>query len=283
MPEVLARIEAARARGLDITANQYPYDRAANNLDAALPLWVREGGVEKMVQRLQDPASRDRIRRDMEDQAATTWENQWYGAGGGDGVLVSEVLNPQLRQYEGRTIAEIGRQMGKDPRDALMDLVIADRGETGAIISIMSEEDVRTALRHPLVAVGTDAGAKAEDGPLSESRSHPRGWGSFTRILGKYVREDRLLTLEEAIRKFTSRPAARVGLVDRGILRPGMKADVTVFDPATVRDTSTFADPTHYSTGIRWVFVNGRPVVADGKITDERPGQVLRGPGYRER
>jgi N-acyl-D-aspartate/D-glutamate deacylase len=157
-----------------------------------------------------------------------------------------------------------------------MDLVLADRGQSAVVTSIMKEDDVRVALRDPLVAVGTDAGARAEDGPLSESRGHPRAWGSFPRILGRYVREEKLLTLEEAIRKFTSRPALRVGLLDRGILRPGMKADVTVFDPATIRDVATFADPNHYSVGVRYVFVNGRAVVSDGTITDERPGRALR-------
>jgi dihydroorotase/N-acyl-D-amino-acid deacylase len=217
----------------------------------------------------------------MADPAATTWENQWYGSGGSDGVLLASVLNPELRKYEGKTLTEIGREMGKDPRDAVMDLVVADRAESSAIISIMSEDDVRAGVRDPLVAVGTDAGAKAVDGPLSESRSHPRAWGSFPRILGRYVRDERLLTLEDAVRKFTSRPAARVGLQDRGILRVGMKADVTVFDPATVRDVSTFADPNHYPVGITHVLVNGRVVVDAGRITDERPGRVLRGPGFR--
>jgi dihydroorotase/N-acyl-D-amino-acid deacylase len=281
MPEVLKRIEDARARGLDITADQYPYTRASNGLDACLPLWVREGGLEKMVARLQDPAQREKIKRDMEDPKATTWENQWYGSGGPDGVMLSSVLNPELRKYEGQTFTQIGKAMGKDPRDAVMDLVIADRGESSVIISIMTEEDVRAALKHPLVAVGTDSGAQAEDGPLSESKSHPRAWGSFPRILGKYVRADHLLTLEEAVRKMTSRPAARVHLNDRGILRPGMAADLTVFDPATIHDVSTFDDPTHYSVGVKYVFVNGKAVVADGKITSERPGRALRGPGVR--
>jgi N-acyl-D-amino-acid deacylase len=278
MPEVLGRIEAARAAGLDVTANIYPYDRASNGLDACLPLWVREGGLDKMLARLRDPEARERIKRDMDDPTATTWENQWYGSGGGDGVLLTSVLNDELRQYEGLTLTEIGRRLGKDPRDAVMDLVIADRGESAVIISIMNEPDVRAALAHPLVAIGTDSGANAEDGPLSESKSHPRAWGSFSRILGQYVCEEKLLRLEEAIRKFTSRPAARLGLQDRGLLRTGMKADIVAFDPATIRDRSTFADPTHYSVGMRWVFVNGRPVIADAKITDERPGQVIRGP-----
>jgi N-acyl-D-aspartate/D-glutamate deacylase len=146
----------------------------------------------------------------------------------------------------------------------------------------MREDDVRTALMHHLVSIGTDSAAMAEDGPLSESKSHPRGWASFPRILGKYVRTEHLLTLEEAVRKMTSRPAARVGLKDRGILRPGMVADITIFDPATIQDVSTFEAPTHYSIGVRYVLVNGRPVVTDGKITSERPGRVLRGPGYHE-
>jgi N-acyl-D-aspartate/D-glutamate deacylase len=193
--------------------------------------------------------------------------------------MVASVLNADLRKYEGRTLTQIGQEAGKDPRDALIDLVIADGGQTACIISIMGEEDVRAALAHPLVSIDTDSGAKAEDGPLSESRSHPRAWGTFARILGKYVREERLLTLEEAIRKMTSRPAARVGLHDRGILRPGMAADITVFDPAAIRDVSTFEDPNHYSVGIRHVFVNGRAVVANGAITSERPGRPLRGPG----
>jgi dihydroorotase/N-acyl-D-amino-acid deacylase len=193
--------------------------------------------------------------------------------------MLAEAINPELRKYEGKTITEIGRLLNKDPRDVVMDFVIADRAQSGVIISIMTEEDVRAALADPLVSVGTDAGARAEDGPLSESRSHPRAWGSFPRILGHYVRDEHLLTMEEAIRKMTSRAAIRVGLTDRGLLRPGMFADITIFDPATIRDVATFEDPTHYSVGIKWVVVNGRAVVANGRITGERPGQVLAGPG----
>lgn len=281
MPEVLDYFEAARARGLDVSANIYPYDRASNGLDACLPLWVREGGTDKMLERLSDPKLRERIREEMADGSITEWENQWYGSGGGAGVLVSSVLDPSLRKWEGMNLVELGRAMGKDPRDAAMDLVIADRGETSCIISIMDESDVRAALAHPLVSIDTDSGARAEDGPLSESKSHPRAWGTFTRILGKYVREEKLLTIEEAVRKMTSRASTRVGLWDRGILRPGMAADITVFDPDTIRDVATFEDPNRYSVGVRYVLVNGRPVVSEGKITDERPGQVLRGPGYR--
>jgi N-acyl-D-amino-acid deacylase len=281
MPEVLAHIEAARARGIDLTANQYPYTRASNGLDACLPLWVREGGLEKMLARLRDPAERERAKKDMEDGSATTWENQWYGSGGGDGVMLASVLSPELRKYEGMTLTAIGKDLGKDPREVVMDFVIADRGQSSVIISIMSEDDVRSALKHPLVSVCTDSEAKAEDGPMSESKSHPRAWGTFPRILGKYVRDEHLLTIEEAVRKMTSQPATRVHLNDRGILRPGMAADVTVFDPATIRDVATFEDPNHYSIGVKYVLVNGQVVVSDGKITDQRPGRPLRGPGYR--
>jgi len=282
MGDVLKRFADARARGLDVTANMYPYDRASNGLDACLPLWVREGGLEPMLTRLNDPSLRDRIKRDMDDPNAKDWENQWYGSGGGAGVMISTVLDPALRKWEGKNLVEIGKAMGKDPRDAAMDLVIADRGETSVIISIMREDDVRLALADPMISIGTDSGARAEDGPYSESKSHPRAWGSFTRILGKYVRDEKLITLEEAIRRFTSRPAARVGIADRGILRTGMKADITIFNPETVRDVSTFVDPTHYSQGIEHVLVNGRAVVSGGKITAERPGQPIRGRGYRK-
>ncbi|HZT76568.1 MAG TPA: D-aminoacylase [Vicinamibacterales bacterium] len=278
MPEVLRRLEAARARGIDVTADIYPYTRSSNGLDACLPVWAREGGLDAMIARLNDPAVRARIKKDMADPNAT-WENQWYGAGGGDGILLTTVLNPALRKYEGMTLAEIGKAMGKDPRDAVMDIVVADKGESSTVNAVMDEADVRAALAHPLVGVGTDSGAKAEDGPMAESKSHPRAWGSFPRILGHYVRDEHVLTLEEAVRKMTSKAAGRVHLDDRGLLRPGMAADVTVFDPATIRDVATYNDPNHYAIGVRHVFVNGRRVVADGRITSERPGRALRGAG----
>jgi dihydroorotase/N-acyl-D-amino-acid deacylase len=281
MPEILAHFAAARARGLDVTANMYPYDRASNGLDACLPLWVREGGVDAMLKRLQDPAERERIKREMDDPNVKEWENQWYGSGGGAGVMISTVVDPALRKWEGKNLVEIGKAMGRDPRDAAMDLVIADQGRSDVIISIMREDDVRVALSHPMISIGTDSGARAEDGPFSESKSHPRAWGSFPRVLGKYVRDEKLITLEDAVRRFTSRPAARLGIGDRGLLKPGMKADVTIFNPATIRDVSTFVDPTHYSEGVEHVLVNGKRVVADGKITTERPGQPIRGPGYQ--
>jgi dihydroorotase/N-acyl-D-amino-acid deacylase len=283
MPDVLRRFDEARARGLDVTADIYPYDRASNGLDACLPIWVREGGLEPMLARLNDPAQRERIKHEMADPNSKDWENQWYGSGGAAGVMLSGVVEPSLRHYEGMNFEQIGAEMRKDPRDAVMDLVIADRGRSDVIISIMDEADVRTALASPLVSIGTDSGARAEDGPLAGSKSHPRGWGSFPRILGRYVREQHLLTLEEAVRRFTSRAAWRVGITERGVIRPGMKADITIFDPATVTDRATFEEPNRYSSGIPYVLVNGQAVVDQGRITDARPGQVIRGAGYRSR
>ncbi len=280
MTDVLRRLEAARARGLRVSANIYPYDRASNGLDACLPIWVREGGTDAMLTRLQDPATRARVKRDMDDPNAP-FENQWYGSGGPAGVMLSTVLDPSLRKYEGLNFVEIGRAMGKDPRDAAIDLVIADKASSDVIISIMRESDVVEAMRTPWVSFDTDSGARAVDGPLSASKSHPRAWGTFTRVLGKYVREEAVLTLEEAVRKATSQAAIRVGITDRGLVRPGMAADLVVFDPATVKDLATFEQPSQYSTGMNYVLVNGKAVVAKGAITAERPGRPLRGPGYK--
>ena len=280
MPEVLRRIEAARARGLDVAATVYPYNRASNSLTACFPPWVNEGGADKMMARLKDPAQRERAKKEM-DEPSATWENQWRGSGGPAGILLIQVLNPELSKYEGMTIEEIGRQMNKDPKDAAMDIAIADHGNSGVVISIMDETDVRAAVSNPIVSYGSDSGAQAEDGPLSKTKAHPRAFGTFPRILDEYVREQHTMRLEEAVRKMTSLAASRVGLLDRGILRPGMIADITVFDPRTIKDVATYNDPLHYSSGVKFVFANGRPVVWDGNITEERPGRALRGPGYK--
>ena len=275
MPAVLRRIEAARAEGLDVVADQYPWTASSNALDASLPVWVREGGAEKMVARLRDPAQRARAREDFLKDNEGNWPEHAAA------ILVTSVLNPALKKYEGRTIADIARDEGKDPLDAIMDLVIADKGNTSRVSFTMHEDDVRAALRHPLVSFCTDSGAMAEDGILSREKSHPRAWGSATRILGRYVREEKLLTLEEAVRRMTSFPAARMRLHDRGLVRPGLKADLTLFDPEQVRERSTYADPNHYSEGVHYVAVNGVLVVDEGRITRARPGRILRGPGYR--
>lgn len=280
MPAVLKRIEEARARGIDVAANQYPYTRASNGLDACLPPWVREGGREALLKRLAEPAIRERVKADM-DRATTEWENQYAGSGGADGIMVASVLAEKLKPLEGKTIAEIARQEGKDPRDAVIDIVLADRANTSCIIAIMDEADVRAALAHPLVSVGTDSGAHATDGILSKEGSHPRGWGSAARILGHYVREEKVLRLEEAVRKMTSFAAEAAGLPDRGLVKIGFPADLAVFDPERVRDLSTFAEPNHYSEGFRYVAVNGVLVVDGGTITGKTPGRALRGAGYR--
>jgi N-acyl-D-amino-acid deacylase len=281
MPHVLKRLEEARAQGLDVSADAYPYTAGENGLDANLPLWVREGGRGEMVVRLQDPAVRARIHAELAKNDPS-WENQYLCCGGASGILLASVLNPDLKRYEGKTVEEIGKEQGKDPVDALMDLVIADRGNSANIIFMMSEADVRAVLAHPLVSLCTDSGAVAEDGIFSKEKSHPRAWGSAPRILGHYVRDERIESLEEAIRKMTSLPASRMGLADRGIVRPGMSADLVAFDPDTIRDVSTYSDPLHYSEGIPYVAVNGQLVVDDGRITDARPGRALRGPGYKK-
>ena len=280
MPAVLARFEAARSEGLDVSADQYPYTAGQNGLDANLPVWVREGGTEKMLARLADPAVRARVKADLarEDPG---WENQFLCCGGGRGILIASVVNPELKKYEGRRVDEIARAEGKDEADVVMDIVAADRGHTSNIIFMMDEADVRAALGHPLVSMCTDSGAVATDGIFSQERSHPRAWGSAARILGRYVRDEKALTLEEAVRKMTSLPASRMGLADRGIVRPGMAADLVVFDPARVRDVSTYEDPLHYSEGIPYVAVNGQLVVDAGRITAARPGRPLYGPGRR--
>ena len=280
MPEVLQRIAAARARGLNVSASTYPYDRGSNRLIACFPSWVSEGGADKMIERLNDPVRRALAKKEM-DEPSATWENQWRGSGGAKGVLLVQVWNPDLSEFAGMTLDEIGRRMGKDPKDAAMDIAIRDRGESYVIIAIMDEADVRAANLDPLVTYGTDSPAQAEDGPLSTIKSHPRAFGTFPRVIAQYVRQERTMRLEEAVRKMTSLAASRVGIMDRGILRPGMMADIAVFDPTAMQDLATYKDPNRYSTGVKDVFVNGRPVVLDGKITEERPGRALRGPGYR--
>ncbi len=227
MPAVLSRIEQARAQGIDISANQYPYAGSSNQLDSNLPLWAREGGHEKLISRLKDAATRAQIKTEILTPVPGR-ENPYLGAGRATGVLVAAVYRPELKKYQGKTLAQIGAGEKKDPVDVLLDLVAAEGTVPHGIYFIMDERDVRAALRHPLVSLCTDSAGVAADGPLAQIGSHPRAWGSATRILGKYVREEKLLSLEEAIRKMTSLPASRMGLSDRGILKPGMAADIVV-------------------------------------------------------
>ena len=275
MPAVLKRLEGARVQGLDVSADQYPWTASSNGLVDSLPSWLQEGSLEQLLARLRDPAMRARARREF------LAENPDWPEGASH-ILLTSVLNLDLKKYEGRTIAEIARDEGKDPLDTVMDIVLADHGNTMRVTFGMSEEDVRSALRHPLVSMCTDSETSAEDGILSHERSHPRAWATTARILGHYVREVKLIPLEEAVRKMTSLPASRMRLRDRGLLRPGMAADIVAFDPDTVRERSTYADPNHYSQGFEYVAVNGELVVDGGKITDARPGRPILGPGTRE-
>jgi dihydroorotase/N-acyl-D-amino-acid deacylase len=257
MRDVVAKIEAVRARGLDITADQYPYVAGATSLGANVPPWAHEGGTAKFLERLKDPATREKLKQEMR-APSNNWENFYLGAGGGEGILISSVLNRELAKYEGRRLSEVAKMMVKnDEIDALFDLLIADNDQTSMVVFLMSEDDVKLALKQPWVSVGVDHGAVALTGPLAEGRAHPRGYGSFPRILGRYVRDERVLSLEEAVRKMTSLAANRVHLVDRGLLKPGYFADVVVFDPQQMRDVATFEDPNQLSTGMRYVIVNG--------------------------
>ena len=280
MPEMLAKVAAARAAGLDVAVNQYPWPAAMNSLVANLPPWAQEGGTDATLARLKDPATRAKIKAAMRSDDPS-WENQFRCSGGAEGVLVGGVLDPKAASASGKTIAQLAKERGVDPEDALFDLLLADHLNPSNILFIMDDKDVETALADPFVAFCTDSGAGALDGILAEPGSHPRGWGSAARILGTYVREKKLLSLEAAVRKMTSLPAIRAGLQARGILRAGMKADLVLFDPETVGTRATYTDPNHYADGIPYVAVNGQLVVDGGKITDARPGVVLRGPGYR--
>jgi N-acyl-D-amino-acid deacylase len=281
MPHVLARIKQARDRGLDVSADIYPYIAGSTALSACLPPWALEGGTEKMLERLRDAKTRQRLKKEI-SQDQTEWENIYLGSGGPEGVLIGSVVNRELESLQGKRISEIAAEQKKDPLDTVFDLILADHGQTGAIYFMMSEADMRAAMQAPFVSFCTDSGARATDGPLAGSKSHPRGWGSYPRILGRYVRDEKLLTLETAINKMTGAPAARVGLRDRGLIREGMVADITVFDPGKVIDRATFEMPNQYPAGIEYVLVNGKISVDKGQRTGALAGRVLRGPGYKQ-
>lgn len=281
MPQVIAKIEDARAKGIDVTANQYPYIASATSLGALIPPKYHEGGPDALVARLKDPKTKQAIRDELE--SGNNYENMWRGVGGPEGVLLVSTIVPELKQYEGRTLAAVAGMQHKDPFDALCDLLIQSKDGIGAAYFSMQENDVRLAMQQPWVSVGTDYGEAAPDGPLGESKSHPRAYGSFTRILGKYVREEHVLRLEDAIRKFTSLPAQRERLDHRGLLREDYFADITVFNPTTVLDTATFEIPNRPSVGIEYVFVNGVLALEHEKTTDQFAGRPLRGPAYQAR
>jgi N-acyl-D-amino-acid deacylase len=279
MPEVIAKINAARAGGTDVTADTYAYTAWSNGMSAFIPPWAHDGGTSKLIQRLKDPTTRARIRKDLLTPSKD-WDNEWQEIAGPDQVLICTVKDPKLLPLQGKTLAEIAKLWNKDPMDALFDLLIADNAFPQVAVFGMSEPDVALALQQPWVSLDNDSSGASPEGILGRDHPHPRAYGTFPRILRKYVREEHKLTLEDAIRKFSALPAQRLRLEGRGLLRAGMWADVVIFDPATVRDLATFDNPNQLSEGMAYVLVNGAPVIDNGKMTGALPGKVLRGPGY---
>ena len=279
MPEAIAKIEAARAQGIDIAADTYAYTAWGNGLSAFIPPWAHDGGTEKLLARLKDPSARERIRKDMLT-SSDEWENEWQQIPGPESILIGQVQNPKLLPLQGKTIAEVAKLWNKDPMDTIFDLLIQDDAFTSVAVSGMSEPDVALALQQPWVSIDNDSSGVSPEGILGREHAHPRAYGTFPRILRKYVREEHKLTLEDAIRKFSALPSERLRLAGRGVLRVGMWADITIFDPATIRDLATFDHPNQLSQGMDYVLVNGVPVIDQGKMTGTRPGKVLRGPGY---
>lgn len=281
MPEVIAKINAARAQGIDISANTYAYPAWFNDFSAFIPPWAHDGGDDKLIERLKDPATRERIRKDMLTPSAA-WDNEWLEIPGPEAILIGVVQNPKLLPLQGKTLAEVAKLWNKDPMDALFDLLIEDRAYAYVAVFGMLEDDVALALQQPWVSICNDSEGASPEGLLGQEHPHPRAYGTFPRILRKYVREEKKLTLEDAIRKFSALPAQRMRLTDRGVLKAGMWADVVVFDPATIKDVATFAEPNQLSQGMEYVLVNGAPVIDQGKMTGARPGKVLRGAGYKQ-
>ena len=284
MPQIVARIDKYRAAGLDISANTYAYTAWFNTFSAFIPPWAHDGGDAKLIARLKDPATRARIRKDMlapgKDSAGEQWDNEWQEIPGPEAVQIAVVQSPELIPLQGKRLSEVAALWNEDPIDALCDILIKDGAFTEVAVFGMDEPDVLLALKQPWVSIDNDSQGTSPEGLLGGEHPHPRAYGTFPRILRKYVREEKELTLPEAIRKFTALAAQRMGLADRGVLKQGMWADVVVFDPATIRDKATFENPNQFSEGMEDVLVNGVPVIEGGKMTGALPGKVLRGPGY---
>jgi dihydroorotase/N-acyl-D-amino-acid deacylase len=279
MPQVVAKINQARAQGSDISANTYAYTAWFNSMSAFVPPWAHDGGDAKLVERLKDPATRARIRKELEAPSGD-WDNEWQEIPGPEAVMIGVVQNPELKKFQGKRLSEVAQMMHKDAMDALFALLIQDTFAECAVFG-MSEPDVVLALQQPWVSIDNDSSGTSPEGILGEEHPHPRAYGTFPRILRKYIREEKKLTLEEAIRKFSALPAQRMRLTDRGVLKQGMWADVVVFDPERVRDVATFDEPNRLSEGMDFVLVNGVPVIESGKMTGALPGRVLRGAGYQ--
>lgn len=280
MKKLVAEIQAARDAGLDIAADMYPYVAGSTALASSMPPWAADGGPQKLLERLKDPDVRLRIKKDLAGDHPD-WENLYFDVGGASGVSIAAVTNPELRRFEGKSLADVAKEWKKSAEDTLMDFILADNGQTGAIYFMASEEDLRTGLAQPWTSIGLDSPAMALDGPTYQAHAHPRGYGSMARWLGHYVRDEHVLPLEAAIRKITSLPAQRMRLSDRGLLKPGYYADITIFDAARIADHATYAKPDQLSTGVDYVIVNGQVEFEQGKPTGVTAGQVLRGPGYQ--
>jgi len=278
---VLQLIDSARGAGIDITADIYTYTAAATGLDGAMPPWVQEGGYGAWAKRLRDPAVRERLKREM-TTPSDSWESYYIEAGSPGNVLLVAFKNPKLKPLTGKTLAEVAAIRGTSPVETMMDLVIEDSTRVGTIYFLMSEENVRKEIRRPWVSFGSDEASQAPEGVFLKSNPHPRAYGNVARLLGKYVRDEHVITLQEAVRRLTSLPAKNLKLVKRGYLRPGFYADMVVFNPALVKDLATYARPHRYAEGVVDVFVNGVQVLADGRHTGATPGRILRGPGYNK-
>ncbi|HET7273606.1 MAG TPA: D-aminoacylase [Longimicrobiaceae bacterium] len=276
---MIAKIEEARAEGLRITADMYTYTAGATGLDAAMPPWVQEGGYDAWAERLKDPAIRERVAREM-STPTDEWENLYLAAGSPEQVLLTGFKNDSLKHLTGMTLAQVAEMRGTSPEETAMDLVIEDGSRVGTVYFLMSEENVKRQIALPWMSFDSDAGAPATEGSFLESNPHPRAYGNFARLLGKYVREENVIPLEEAVRRLTSFPAENLGIRGRGALKAGNFADVVVFDPATIIDHATFEEPHQYSTGVAHVWVNGTQVLREGEHTGATPGQVVRGPGW---
>jgi len=278
MDAVIGKVQQARAEGLKITADMYTYTAGSTGLDASMPPWVLDGGYEAGYRRLRDPAQRARIREAIATPSAE-WENLYLAAGSPDRVLLVEFKSEKLKPLTGKTLAVAARLRGEDPVDTIMNLVVEDQSRVGAVYFMMSEENVRRQMALPWVSFGSDAASMAPEPPFTRSGTHPRAYGNFARVLGRYVRDEKVLTIEEAVRKLSGLPAINLDLEGRGFVRPGMFADLVVFDPAAISDRATFEDPHQYAVGMRHVFVNGVQVLKDGEHTGARPGRALRKKG----
>tara|TARA_B110000914_G_scaffold129017_1_gene112744 strand:+ start:2132 stop:3805 length:1674 start_codon:yes stop_codon:yes gene_type:complete len=278
--DVVKKIDSARTAGLSITTNMYNYVAGATGLDASMPPWVQEGGYKKWAERLQDPKIRQRVLGEM-TTPTDKWENLMYAAGTSDNLLLVGFKNDSLRHYTGKTLTEVAIIHGKSPEETAMDLVIADGSRVGTVYFLMSEENIKKQIALPYMSFGSDASSMTPEGVFLNSSTHPRAYGNFSRLLGKYVRDEQIISIEEAVRKLTSLPASNLKIKNRGNLAKGYFADLAIFNPETIQDHATFTEPHQLSTGMVHVFVNGEQVLKDGEHTGATPGRVVRGPGYK--